>query len=266
MPEPGSTAETGTGETGSTANVSSQLAYLVPTFDAAKDDMLIYQQKVELVTAAWPKDKYIELVTRLILNCQGSAFQKLQLHQAELLTNDVTSVQKLITILGGNWGRIPLEKQFDDAEQALFHCQQRADESNDAYLARSDILWSRLLSRKMSIEDLQAFIVLRGSTLGPDDKKRVILEGDQAATGKLTIKKVGESIRLLGASFFMDVTGQKKLRTKVYDQTALTVEEVQDQSENYHTEDLTEEDYIEVMIAEGEDEDAATGSQARFQE
>ena len=136
-------------------------------------------------------------------------------------------------------GGIPLEKQFDDAEQALFHCQQRADESNGSYLARSDILWSRLLSRKMSIEDLQAFIVLRGSTLGPDDKKRVILEGDQAATGKLTIKKVGESIRLLGASFFMDVTGQKKLRTKVYDQTALTVEEVQDQSGNYHTEDLT---------------------------
>jgi len=29
---------------------------------------------------------------------------------------------------------------------------------------------------------------------------------------------------------------------------------------------LTEEDYIEAMIAEGEDEDAATGSQARFQE
>ena len=110
MPEPaGSGSEPGS----STSQVTSQLAYLVPQFDPAKDDMLIYQQKVELVTAAWPKDKYVELVTRLILNCQGSAFQKLQLHQAELLANDESSVKKLIALLGGSWGRIPLEKQFD---------------------------------------------------------------------------------------------------------------------------------------------------------
>ena len=109
----------------------------------------------------------------------------------------------------------------------------------------------------MSIEDLQAFIVLRGSTLGPDDKKRVILEGDQASSRKLTIKKVGESIRLLGASFFMDVTGQKKMKDKVYDQIALTVEEAQEPAENFLSEDMTEEKYIEAMIAEGEDDVAA---------
>ena len=109
----------------------------------------------------------------------------------------------------------------------------------------------------MSIEDLQAFIVLRGSTLGPDDKKRVILEGDQASSRKLTIKKVGESIRLLGASFFMDVTSQKKMKTKVYGQIALTVEEAQEPAENFLSEDMTEEEYIEALIAEGEDDDAA---------
>lgn len=94
----------------------------------------------------------------------------------------------------------------------------------------------------MSIEDLQAFIVLRGSTLGPDDKKRVILEGDQASSRKLTIKKVVESIRLLGASFFMDVTSQKKMKTKVYGQIALTVEEAQEPAENFLSEDMTEEE------------------------
>ena len=52
MPDPsaeGSEAPTGSG-------VSSQLATLVPTFDPGVDDLL-YQQKVELVYAAWLKAK-----------------------------------------------------------------------------------------------------------------------------------------------------------------------------------------------------------------
>ena len=255
MPEPtGSGSEPGS----STSQVTSQLAYLVPQFDPAKDDMLIYQQKVELVTAAWPKDKYVELVTRLILNCQGSAFQKLQLHQAELLANDESSVNKLIALLGGSWGRIPLEKQFDEAEQALYHCQQKNDESNDSYLARSEILWSRLLARKISLEELQAFIVLRGSSLAPEDKKRVILESDRDGAGKLTNQKVSEAIRMLGATFFMDMTGQRRGKTKVYDQSVLTVEDVPDSAEGLMAaEGMTEEDFVDTLITEGEDEDAA---------
>ena len=57
-----------------------------------------------------------------------------------------------------------------EAEQALFHCHQKVDESNDSYLARSEILWSKLLARKIRMEDIQAFIVLRGSTLAAEDK------------------------------------------------------------------------------------------------
>lgn len=52
--------------------VRNQLALLVSTFNLASDDMTVYQQKVELVLAAWPKGKLTELVTRLILGCEGS--------------------------------------------------------------------------------------------------------------------------------------------------------------------------------------------------
>ena len=67
-------------ETGGGNGVSNQLATLVPSFDPGVDDVLVYQQKVELVYAAWPKNRTTELVTRLILGCKGSAFQKLQIH------------------------------------------------------------------------------------------------------------------------------------------------------------------------------------------
>lgn len=84
--------------------VPNQLSALVPSFDPSKDDLQVYTQKVGLLVEAWPAGKYTELVTRLILNCSGSAFLKLQLHQKELLENDRKSVKRLVELLGGHWG------------------------------------------------------------------------------------------------------------------------------------------------------------------
>ena len=238
--------------------VSHQLSSLVPSFDPAKDDMTIYQQKVELVLAAWPKTKISELVTRLILNCQGSAFQKLQLHQAELMENDEKSVKKVISLLGGQWGKVGLERRYQEAEAALFNTIQRQDESNDSYLARADVQWMKLLSQKLTLADLQAFIVLRGSQLSAEDKKRVILESDNSLEGRLTMNKVSESVRLLGAAFFSEMTGQRKAnRSKVYEPDTLHVEEADPETQEAFlagAED-NEEEYIDGLADQG-DEDA----------
>ena len=59
-------------------NIPNQLASLVPSFDPSKDELQMYQQKVEMVLSVWPPSKISELVTRLILNTTGSAFGKLQ--------------------------------------------------------------------------------------------------------------------------------------------------------------------------------------------
>ena len=144
---------TSDGGDGTQTGVGNHLATLVPSFDPSKDDMQTYQQKVELLLSAWPKTRIPELVTRLILNSSGSAFAKLQLHQAELMENDEKSVRKLIELLGGQWGKIGIERQYRDAEQALYHLNQHSDESNDSFLARADVAWSKLLSQKLSLED-----------------------------------------------------------------------------------------------------------------
>ena len=111
------------GGTDAQGGISNQLATLVPSFDPSKDDLQVYQQKVQLVTTVWPQNRLSELVTRLILNTTGSAFAKLQLHHSELATNDTKSVQKLIEYLGGQWGKTGLEKRYADAEKALFSMQ-----------------------------------------------------------------------------------------------------------------------------------------------
>ena len=151
--------------------VPTQLAILVPSFDPSRDDLRTYVQRVELLATAWPKEKISELITRLILGCSGSAFQKLQLQKDQLAANDLKSVAKLIEILGGHWGQIPLEKKYQCAERALFHCIQKQDESNDSFLARADILWTELISKQIKLEELQSYIVLRGSGLSAEDKK-----------------------------------------------------------------------------------------------
>ena len=104
---PGSDGASGT-EASETVGgtISTQLAYLVPSFDPSKDDLQLYQQKVQLVLAVWPPSKLSELITRLILNTTGTAFSKLQLHHAELCVNEEKGVKRLIELLGGHWGRL----------------------------------------------------------------------------------------------------------------------------------------------------------------
>ena len=75
--------------------------------------------------------------------------------------------------------------------------------------------------------------------------------------------KVRESIRMLGTSFFQEMTGitKKGIKSKVYDQAALTVDDVEKSGENEDSahfaghEEIAEEDFFEALAQEG-DEDA----------
>ena len=263
MPETsGGTPSAGSGTSDATGLVPTQLAVLVPQFDPSRDDLTSYTKKVQLLEGMWPDGKWTELCTRLILGCQGSAFLKLQLHQQEVTKNERKSVQRIIELLGGHWGQVNLEKQYEYVERAVFRCQQKSDESADSYLARADIMWAELISRGISMADIQPYVTLRGSLLGGEDKKRVLLDVDAAGTGKLFMDKVASSIRMLGAGFFHDVTGLKRNKGKTYDQTTLVAEsqDVDDEpSATFHTEsqdDVVDEELFETLIQEG-DEDAS---------
>lgn len=239
--------------------VPSQLAMLVPQFDPAKDNIETYTQKVELLLLTWPESKLGELATRLILNTSGTAFQKLQLHREEITKNSQDSIKRIIQLLGGHWGQIGLERRYECAERALFRLQQKPDETADSYLARADVLWTELTMKKFKLEDLQAYVTLRGSTLSPDDKKRVLVEADGQGSGELRMEPVKAAIRMLGAGFFHEMTGNKtQSGKKTYDAKDLITEAPDEDNESYEVyvaEDPSEEQILEQLIAEG-DEDA----------
>ena len=242
--------------------VSNQLAMLVPSFDPAVDSVEIWTSKVELLLTAWPSQKIQELATRLILGCKGTAFQKLQLHKTEILVNDAKGIQKIVELVGGKWGAIPLEKKFELVEKALFRSQQKSDESSDSYLSRCDVVWTELISKKIDLTEIQAYILLRGSRLGAEDKKRVIVDSGAEKGGILEVKRVESAVRMIGSGFFQDMVGAKRDKgLKTYDHTAFSLEEQTEspeaESDAFWTQEETLDDSMLESLAAEDDEDAA---------
>jgi hypothetical protein len=55
-----------------------------------------------------------------------------------------------------------------------------------------------LIARNTTLEEVQAYVLLRQSTLSADDKKRILLEHG----GELKYGPVVKAFRLLGSRFF----------------------------------------------------------------
>ena len=116
-------------------------------------------------------------------------------------------MQKLLELVGGTWGQVTLEHRFELVEKALYRCNQKADETGDSFIARVDVIWTELLTKDMSLEQIMSYVLLRGSRLSAEDKKRVLVESGAEQSGqKLEWKKVVAAIRMLGSAFFQDYT------------------------------------------------------------
>ena len=127
-----------------------------------------------------------------------------------------------------------------------------------------------LLARNTTLEEVQAYVLLRQSTLSAEDKKRILLEHE----GELKYKPVVKSFRLLGCKFFSEFqSGQSSQKTKVYEANVLETSEAQDGGHHFdaghserafHTQvdDFDHEldqEFLETLIAQ-EDADALTVS------
>ena len=250
-----STSSGGGGDT----SVPNSLAILVPTFDPSEDNVEIWSKKIEILLASWPKTKINELATRLILGCKGTAFQKLQLESSQLLTGDEKGIKRIVEVVGGTWGQIPLEKRFEIVERALFRNVQKMDETSESYLSRSDVTWTELINKNIQMEEVRSYILLRGSKLTGEDKKRVLVESGAESGSSLDIKKVTGAIRMLGSNFFQEMTGLKREKgLKTYDHHTFAMDEGSDaEAETFWTaDDMGLDDQAIEVLASEDDEDA----------
>ena len=78
-------------------------------------------RKLEFLAAMWPKEHLALLAPRAALLCEGTAFKKVALLGPDKLkTQDLSSVQLLVTALGGAWGQTALEKSYASFAKAIY--------------------------------------------------------------------------------------------------------------------------------------------------
>ena len=226
----------------------------IPRFDPATTDLRVYSQKLEFLHQIWPREHLEHLAPRAALLIEGAAFQKVaRIEAAKLRTPD--GVQILIEALGGQWGRTSSEDTYDLFERALYMTSQKPDETNDSYLTRHDIVFEDLLSKKISLADIRAYVLVRQSNLSSEDRKRIIVDNQ----GQLTYDQARKSMRLLGSRFFQDLQGNRNNQgKKTYE--AYQMDELDEQSnsafvQEADTGELDEEQAFQMLADQG-DEDA----------
>ena len=199
-------AETGTASQPEPSS-SFQLPWqAIPKFIPGTTDVTEYSKKLQFLAAMWPKEHLSLLAPRAALMCEGSSFKKAaSLDAGKLKANDDSGVKLLVATLGGSWGKTALEEKYDSFEKVIYGTTQKADETNDSYLARHDIHFEELLAAGVTLSEVRAYILLRQSQLSSDDRKRIVVE----MNGKLEYQKVCTAIRLLGSRFFTDLQGQR---------------------------------------------------------
>ena len=172
----------------------------IPRFTPGVTNVQEYTRKLKFLASIWPPEHLELLAPRAALQVEGSAFTLVsRLDGAKLRVKSLDGVTLLVETLGGQWGSTELEERYEYFEKAIYATTQRHDESNDSFISRMESFFTELIARKTSLEEIQAYVLLRQSTLTPEDKKKILLEHG----GKLSYPPVVKSLRLMGSKFSM---------------------------------------------------------------
>jgi hypothetical protein len=184
---------------------------LLEAFDPATGDLDEWAKKMKRVFSIWPKIAAPQFAVRLSFLLTGTAYDKAQLIDIEeLATDDQKGLERLVLAIGGNWASTEEEKLIDLFEKAVYNTKQQSDEQNRSYADRSDVAWAKLLSKGATLQQLQAFITLRHSSLSREDKKRIIYD----VRGSLDMDKLRELMK--GINVKMGDLTKDQGRLKVY--------------------------------------------------
>ncbi len=141
---------------------------LLPSFDPASDNVKEYIDKVKFLEKVVPTSM---LAPRLALLCRGTAWAQVRAMDASKLADPNTGVKHLLAALAG-WEESAEMKTFDLFERAVYKTTQGSDESTMSYVNRLQVSFAEL--GDVSVKQFQAFLLLRQSALGVEDKKRIL--------------------------------------------------------------------------------------------
>ena len=172
---------------------------MIPAFKPGETEINEYTKKLEFLAGLWPPEHLSHLAARAAMMCEGSAFKRvMRIEPSKLKVNTTDGVKLLVTTLGGIWGKSNLEEKFERFERAIYTTVQRPDEAHESYLARHDFHFEELLAMGVGIPEVRAYVLLRNSGLGSEDKKKMIVD----AQGNLEYQKIVSALKFAGIQVF----------------------------------------------------------------
>ena len=196
----------------STAEVSedkgSHIWTLLPSFDPAVDNVKEYIEKVKFIDSICPKKDRPMLAPRLAMLCRGTAWGQVKNLDSSSLTDPVNGVKSLLAALS-SWEESTEMRTYEQFEKAIYKTVQKSDESSMSYVNRLQVAMDELGAK--SLKEFHAFLLLRQSALGPEDKKRVLT----MTNGDMDSKKIEQSMRTLATSVLATGENRKKVSNQL---------------------------------------------------
>ena len=193
---------------GSTEDKGNNIWTLLPSFDPSEDDIREYTDKVRFLEAICPaKDKGM-LAPRLAMLCKGTAWGQVKAISPADLTNATTGVKSLLQALS-SWEEAAELKTFEQFEKAIYKVVQKSDEATNSFVNRLEVAFHDI-GEDTTLKQVKTFIMLRQSSLSPEDKKKVI----SMVNGDFDSKKVEQAMRSLATRILTGNSQEPK--KKVY--------------------------------------------------
>ena len=176
---------------------------LLPSFDPAVDNVREYVEKVRFIEGVCPDRDKAMLAPRLAMLCKGTAWGQVKALDAESLTNKTEGVKNLLKALS-SWEESAEMKTYELFEKALYKTNQKADESTTSFVNRLQVAMDEL--GVVDVKQFHAFLLLRQSALGVEDRKRVLT----MTAGDMKVSKVEQAMRTLATSVLSSGAEPKK--------------------------------------------------------
>ena len=191
-----------------TEEKSGHIWSLLPGFDPATDDPREYADKIRFLHSICPAKDRPMLAPRLALLMKGTAWAQVKALDGTKLSDPNGGIKLLLQTVA-DWEDSAELQTYEKFERALYKVTQKQDESVFSYVNRMNVAFAEI--DKVTVPEIKAFIMLRQSGLGAEDKKRVLA----MCGGELRAKKVEDSMRQLAPRVLVGTTGTEP-KKKVY--------------------------------------------------
>ena len=184
------------------------------------------------------------MLAPIAMACKGTAWSQVKLIEAGKLTDPEQGVEVLLKALS-SWDEAAELQTYERFEKAIYKVMQKNDESTMSFVNRLAVAFHEL-GDKVTVKELQAFILLRQSSLTSGDKRKVItLSG-----GTMEVNKIEQSMRTLSTKI---LTSGSEMKKRVYPANYV---EAEDADDAFFAEDGPDEEGLFTQLAEEGDEDA----------